>query len=168
MTHDQKRADRQHKAKSLGELVRNLKAWNVRLTSAAAIQECLRAAHTNEDKGISTELSREELRREGGQAELPAEFANEVVSQYYANAAGFYEGAALDYVVSGDLPRAFKYCRKASATYAKAVRLAAADRASLSAKAADCKTKLALVRYALAKKSLLRRTLSLGCLGRLR
>jgi hypothetical protein len=164
----QKRTDRQGKSKALAELVRNLRAWDVRLTSASAIQECLRAAHTNEDKAISTELSRQEFSREDRQAELPAEFSDEVVSQYFAAAAGFYEAAALDYVLNSDLPRAFKYCRKAATAYARAVRLASAERGPLAGKAADCKTKLALVRYALAKKNLLRRTLSLGCLGRLR
>jgi hypothetical protein len=164
----QKRTDRHGKAKALGKLVRNLRASDIWLTDAAAIQACLQDAHANEDLATSSELSRQEFIREGQQAELPAELSDEVVSQYYANAAGFFEGAALNYVLKSDLPRAFKCCRKAAIAYARAARLASADRPSLAKKAADCKTKLALVRYALAKKNLRRRTLSLGCLGRLR
>ena len=168
MADGQKRTDRRGKSKALRELVRNLRASDIRLTSASAMQECLGRAHANEDLATSSELSREELFREDHQAELPDELSDKVVSQYYANAAGFYEGAALDYVLKADLPRAFKYCHKAAAAYAKATRLASANRCSLSEKALDCKTKLALVRYALAKKNRLRRILSLHCLGRLR
>jgi tetratricopeptide (TPR) repeat protein len=168
MLDHRKQTDRLGKSKALRELVRNLKAWDIRLTSAAAIQECLREAHANENMATSSELSRQELFREDQQAELPAEFSDEVLSQYYANAAGFYEGAALDHVSRSDLPRAFKYYHKAAAAYGKAARLASANPSPLVAKVSDCKTKLALVRYALAKKNLRRRTLSLGCLGRLR
>jgi hypothetical protein len=168
MVNQQKQTDRRGKSKALEELVRNLRAWDIRLTSASAIQECLREAHSNENMAASSELSRQEFVREDQQAELPAELSDEVVSQYYANAAGFYEGAALDYVVKSDLPRAFKNCRKAAAAYARAAQLASANRPSLLEKATDCKTKLALIRYALAKKNLRRRALSLGCLGRLK
>ena len=167
MVEDRKRTDRRGKSKALGELVRNLRASDIRLTSASAMQECLRGAHTNEDLASRSESSREEFVREGRQAELPGELSDEVVSQHYANAAGFYEGAALDYLLKCDLPRAFKYCRKAATAYARAAHLASA-RSSLAEKASDCKTQQVLVRHALAKKNRLRRTLSMRSLGRLR
>jgi hypothetical protein len=47
MVDDRKRIERHGKAQALRELVRNLRAADLRLTSASAIQECLRGAHAN-------------------------------------------------------------------------------------------------------------------------
>ena len=134
----------------------------------AALFAALREANLNQNLAVSNRLAREQLLREDPAAEMPEEFADQAIAQYYVNAGRSYGDAASANVLRKDLARAFKYCRKAAACYAIAAGLRCEADGECLCKAKDFRERAAVLRQNLASKSILRKRLSLGWLQRRR
>jgi len=128
----------------------------------------LSQAHLNEQNAASSQLSRDVLFGENPEATVPDELSDATISEYLASAGGLYEGAATDYMLIYDLPRAFKYYRKAAQNCRKAAEFSTEDGPKLLEKAQEYRDKATVIRQQLARKSLRRRRFSLGFLARLR
>jgi hypothetical protein len=159
---------REKRSRAFGELVARLKASAGGVPNASRLFALLREANLNVNNAVSGRLAREQLFRENPAAELPEEFADRVIAQYYVNAALLYGDAASDYVLRNDLHRAFKYSRKAAACYATAAGLRCESDGECPDKAHDYRERAAALRQKLARKGILRRRLSLGWLRRRR
>ncbi len=165
-----KKAQRDRKARAYKDLVRDLASVSrsVYKPTASSIFDCLSQAHLNEQSAESARLSRETLFGENPGASVPEELSDEAISQYLASAGDFYAGAAADYLRISDLPRAYKYFRKAARHGGRAAALAAEDGPKLLQKSQAYQDQAAVVRQELARRSLLRIKWSLGFLTRSR
>ncbi|MGA2618129.1 MAG: hypothetical protein ABSF26_11000 [Thermoguttaceae bacterium] len=158
---------RERRSRAFGELLARLKASGG-APNSTRLFEMLREAKLNENNAVSDRLAREQLFRENPAAELPEELTDRAIAQYYVNAARLYGDAASDCVLRKDLNRAFKYYRKAAACYATAAGLRCESDGQCLDKAQDYRDRAAALRQHLARKSILRRRLSLGWLRRRR
>jgi hypothetical protein len=169
MTNDQKTADRDRRARAYRALVRGLaRISNIYCPTASSIFDCLSKAHLNEKNALSSGLSREVLFREDPQANVPEELSDKAISGHLANAASLYGAVATDFVATSDLPKAFKYFRRAAAYFRRAAEIRVPCDAELFKNALDYKEKTAVIRQETARRSLLRNRLSLGFLKRRR
>jgi hypothetical protein len=169
MINAQKKAIRDRRSGAYRELVRGLAGISdVYHPTAASIFDCLSKAHLSEKHAISSGLSREELFREDPHASVPEELSDKAISDHLANAASLYGTAAMDSVARSDLVRAFKYFRKAANHFRRAAEFRLPCDAELLKKALDHKEKTAVIRQEVARRSVLRKRLSLGILKRLR
>ncbi len=159
---------REKRSRAFGELVARLKASAGGAANLSRLFALLREANLNENNAVSNRLAREQLFRENPAAEMPEEFADRAIAQYYVNAASLYGDAASDYVLRNDLNRAFKYYRKAATCYATAAGLLCESDRECPDKAQDYREHAAALRQKLARKGILRRRLSLGWLRRRR
>ena len=155
---------REKRSRAFGELVARLKASASGVGNTSRLFAILREADLNEKHAVSDRLAREQLFRENPAAELPEEFTDRAIAQYYVNAARLYGDAASAYVLRNDLKRAFKYYRKAAACYATAAGLLCQSDRECRDKAQDYRERAAALRQRLARKGILRRRLSLGWL----
>lgn len=165
-----KTAERERKARAYRDLARSLASVSgmVYHPTASSIFDSLSVAQLNERHARSSQLSREVLFQEDPEASLPEELSDKAISEYLANAGDLYGATATDYVLMSDLPRAFKYFRKAAQHCGRAAALGAENGAKLLEKAEEYKEKTVIVRQELARRSIRRRKLSLGFLARLR
>jgi hypothetical protein len=150
------------------ELVAHLKGPARGVSNASGLFAILREADLHEKNAVSNRLAREQFLRENPTAELPEEFEDGAIAQYYVHAASLYGAAAADYVLRNDLSRAFKYYRKAATCYAIAARLRRESEGEYSNKSQDYRECAAAIRQTLARKDILRKRLSLGWLRRRR
>lgn len=163
MADTEKKSERDEKLRAYGDLVKSLASYR---PTASSIFESLSKARLDERNATSSRLARTTLFGEDPQAALPEEFSDKVISGYFASAGDLYGAAATDYVVISDLAMAFKYFSKAARHCATAAELGAEDAPELLEKARQYKHTAAIVRHKLARKSILRRRLSLGLLAR--
>lgn len=169
MTDFDKMAQRSRKSRAYKAYVRSLRDFSdIYAPKPAIIFDCLSQAHLNERNATSGELSREELHRQDPQAELPGELSNRAIRKYYFNAATCYGDAAIHCVLGSDLRRAFKYFRKAAKLCGRGTDCPADCSAEVAVSAQQFRENAAMVRHELARRSILRKRLSLGLLGRLR
>ena len=169
MATTQKMARRRKKAEAYRELVRGLADLSaIGKPTSSSIFAGLSKARLSEQHAESSRLARETLFQENPQATLPEELSDKTVSTYLAGAGELYASAAVDYVLISDLPTAFKYFRRASQLFRKAAGMEVEDRAKLLDKVQEYKDKTAIIRQRVASRSIRRRRLSLGILGRLR
>jgi hypothetical protein len=164
-----KKAHRDTNATAFRELVRGLASVSdVIAPTPASIYDCLTKAHLSEKHAVSAMLSREELSREAPEAGVPDELSDKAIAGHFADAAGYYGAAAMDNAATGDLPRAFKYYRKAAIHARRAATLQTPGDAKLLEQAKEYKGKAAIVRQEIARRTLLRKRFSLGILKRRR
>jgi hypothetical protein len=164
-----RKAQRETNSTAYRELVRGLASVSdVLAPTPAGIYDCLTKAHLSEKHAVSTMLSREELSREAPEAGVPDELSDKAIAGHFANAAGFYSAAAMDSVATGDLPRAFKYYRKAAIHARRAAALQTPCDAKLLEQVREYKGKAVIVRQEIARRTVLRKRFSLGILKRRR
>jgi hypothetical protein len=169
MATSEKQAQRERKARAYKNLAKALaELAEMYAPKASIIFDCLKKADLNERHATSSELARAELVREDPAAAVPEELSDRTLAEYLASAGHLYATAAVDYVLLADLGRAYGCFRKASASCRRAAAFCVNGHAEWAAEAAECREKAALVRQELARRSIRRRTWSLGLLHRLR
>jgi hypothetical protein len=169
MANADKQRAREGKSKAYRDLARSLAhISDVYRPTPGSIYDCLSKAHLSEKNAVSTVLSREELFREAPEAEVPDELSDKAISGHFASAGNLYESAAVDSLATADLPRAFRYYRRAVANFGRAAGLQRQCDDALLEKIQQCKKKTAVVRQELAKRTRCRKRLSLGFLKRRR
>lgn len=159
---------REKRSHAFNELVARLKASAGGVPNSSHLYELLREANLNVNNAVSGRLAREQLFRENPAADLPEEFADRTIAQYYASAARLYGQAASAYVLRHDLSRAYKNYRKAAACYLTAAALRCESERECRDKAQDYRERAAVIRQHLARKGILMSRLSLGWLRRRR
>jgi hypothetical protein len=169
MTPLSKQAERERKARTFRDLVRSFaNICDVYSPTPASIFDCVTKAHTSEKEAISSGLSREELFREDPRADVPDELTDSAIAQHLTTAGSLFATAGGDCVAASDLPRAFKYFRRAVKNCISAAALNPACRDQLLGKAREYREKTAIIRLELARRCILRRHWSLGFLKRRR
>jgi hypothetical protein len=164
-----KKAEREKKSRAYRELLRSLAPLaGVYVPTSSSVFDCLGKAHLSEQEAISSMLARKSLFREDPSRSAPEELSNGAISAYWANAGDLYGAAATEYVLLSELASAFKCFRKASVQCQQAAELQSPGSSRLLEKLREYKQKAAILRHELARRSLRRKKLSLGLLGRLR
>lgn len=164
-----KQVERERKAKTYRDLVRSFASISdVYSPTPASIFDCVTKAQMSEKEAISSGLSREELFREDPRADVPAELTDSAIAGHLTTAASLFATAGADCVATADLPRAFKYFRRAANSSVAAAAVNPACREQLLEKAREYREKKAMVRLELARRCILRRRWSLGFLKRKR
>lgn len=164
-----KKAERDRRTRAYRDLVKSLAGiYEVHRPTVANIFDCVTKAHLSERNGVSSILSREVLFQEDSQASVPDELSDQAIARHFASAGELYGSAAVDCVLTRQPIRAFKYFRKAAGYTARAARLYIPCDEKLAQKAREYGERAATIRQEVARKTLLRKKLSLGFLGRLR
>lgn len=159
---------REKMSRAFGELMARLKSSASGVPNSSQLFALLRAADLNENNAVSDRLAREQLYRENPMADLPEELTDRAIARYHVDAARLYGDAASACVLRNDLHRAFKYYRKAAVCYATAAGLRCESDGECQNQARDYRERAVVLRQNLARKSLLKRRLSLGWLRRRR
>jgi hypothetical protein len=169
MTMAQKMVERNQRYRAYRELAHGLAGISdMYRPTASSIFDCLCKAQLSEKYAVSSRLSRAELCRDDPQARQPEELSEMAISGHFFHAASLYGAAAIDFVAASDLPRAFKYFRKAAKQFHLAAEFRVPCDGELFQNALDYKEKTAVIRQEIARRSVLRIRLSLGFLKRLR
>ena len=162
-------ARRDAKATAFRALVRGYRARaKDHPPTPANILDCLSRARLCAKEAVSSRLSREVLLREAPGTEVPAELSDGAIAEQLVDAASLLETASRDYVVLGDLPRAYKYLRRAARLAGEAAQLKNPSDEKLIARADDLRQRAAAIRQACARHDIFRKRWSLGLLGRRR
>ena len=163
-----KQAERDKRRRAYRELKQSLAGIGLYTPTASTIFEVLSKARLSESYAASSELSRKELFGHAPGADTPEELSDKSISGHLANAARLYSTAAAKCVLIPDPRRVFKYFRRAAGLFRRAAHLQTPPDCELMKASQACKTKAALARAELARRTICRRRFSLGLLRRSR
>jgi hypothetical protein len=164
-----RKSDRGRKAKAYRDLVRRLRGLSdIHRATPRGIFDCLSKARLSEKSAISCMLAREVLLQEGTEVSLPEDLSDQVIAEHFAGAARLWADAGTDCVMIGYLSQSYRCFQKAARLARAAAKLLVQRDAELLHMSREFRDKAVMVRQESARKSILRKKLSLGFLKRRR